>query len=262
MENITIKNAQGEQINIDVIRYFKLNGLEYLVFSLNEVDEGGYVKLYIAKVTNNIANTITDDVEWNLIKDTIKTVIKSNKDNLPLHIVDLDTNKLAQVQLLDQKVFKISDSFLQLLGANKNVETQVVDSINNVFETELQENQDNSIETSNLNNLSEMENITSSVDAPANGIVSTESVVDTSMVNNDVLPSLQGLNHEELSQFTNSTDINSETNNDNLVENTDYALDYKTLYENELNKNQMLVEENKKYKNMIDSLKNIINETF
>ena len=100
MDNIMIKNAQGEQLNINVVRYFRLNGVEYLIFSLNEIDEGGYVKLYISKVNGELANTIADDVEWNLIKDTVKTIIKANKDNVNLPITDLDIRKLSNIQVL------------------------------------------------------------------------------------------------------------------------------------------------------------------
>lgn len=251
MENVMIKNAQGEQINIKVIRYFKLNGLEYLVFSLNEVDEGGYVKLYIAKVNNNMANTITDDVEWNLIKDTIKTVIKSNKDNLPLHITDLDTKKLVDIQLFDQKVFKISDSFLQLLSANKKIETPI------------EENASDVLETPNINDISEtVSDSLNEVKVPQ-AVNPTELVIDTPMVNTTEISSGQNLNYQETSSKVVEPSVsNYEVNSDGFVGNSDYTLDYKTLYENELNKNQMLIEENQKYKTMIDSLKNIINETF
>ena len=76
MNGVTVKKIDGSSENISVIRYFKLNDFSYLIFSLNEIDDGGYVKLYISKISNGMGVTISDDVEWNLVKDTIKDIIK------------------------------------------------------------------------------------------------------------------------------------------------------------------------------------------
>lgn len=260
MDNLMIKNAQGEQININVVRYFRLNGTEYLVFSLNEVDEGGYVKLYISKVNGNFANTITDDVEWNLIKDTIKTIIKSNKENMPLNIIDLDVRKLTNVQLVEQKVFKLSETFIQLLGANKKIEAyeEPVPStelnFNNVEkDMVLDEIQLNPIAEPTYNDfvLPVSEEILTGPVAPQVEIPAIES-------NSAPQPSNEVLNSITVNPFTETPVVEEKTN----IPSLDNSVDYKTLYENELNKNNVLTEEIEKYKNIINNLKNIVNETF
>ena len=118
MKQVMIKNAEGALISVDVIRYFRLNSLEYLIFSLNEIDDGGYAKLYVSKIIDGVGQSIEDDVEWNLIKDTIKSIIKSNKDNMPLSIIDLNVSTINNMTVVDRKIFKLNDSLLQLLRAN------------------------------------------------------------------------------------------------------------------------------------------------
>lgn len=268
MDNVMIKNAQGEQLSINVVRYFRLNGIEYLVFSLSEVDEGGYVKLYISKVNDNFANTITDDVEWNLIKDTIKTIIKSNKENLPLPITDLDVRKLGNTQVIDQKVFKLSETFIQLLGANKSVEAYVepiqlsptpelpvMESASVVEGIDLNSIQQNPITepitTGEIFQETQVEPVLSQVDATLEKTVAqpVESTInDFNSSVNVTTPTVE------------ASPI-SEGNLSSLGNTADYGLDYKTLYENELDKNKLLTEEIERYKLMINNLKNIINET-
>lgn len=274
MDNVMIKNAQGEQLNINVVRYFRLNGIEYLVFSLNEVDEGGYVKLYISKVNGDFANTITDDVEWNLIKDTVKTIIKSNKENLPLPITDLDVRKLGNIQVVDQKVFKLSETFIQLLGANKNIEayeepTQpavapvlpVMESASVVEGIDLDSIQQNPITESNSTYLNQeviQENSVGPV-LPQFEETSVDPVTQPA-INDFVAPISVETPTVETSSVGMTLPI-SENNLSDLENTADYGLDYKTLYENELDKNKLLTEEIEKYKSIINNLKNIINGT-
>lgn len=244
MNNMIVKNNNGEQLSINVVRYFRLNGIEYLIFSLNEIDDGGYVKLYISKVMGQMANTIDDDVEWSMIKDTIKTIIKSNKENLPLPITDLSLKRINNLQITDQKVFKLNDSLLQLLSANKKEELtpdidvkeiqsfdqsqEPVEKDSSIF-TPIEQTADNNNPIEEINRLvqtNELDNSLSSNSAP---------LTNDYMVFNTNLP-----NHDGLS---------------------DYGLDYKKLYENEQIKNKELLEENNEYKQIIEQLRKILDKT-
>lgn len=122
--NLTVKNAMGEQFNILAIRYFKFNGINYLIFTKNEIDEAGYQKLYISKINNMVGNNIDDEVEWNLVRDTIKAIAKANKDNSVLPVQDLNEMEINGIQIVGQKPFKLTVASVTLLGANKNVMPQ------------------------------------------------------------------------------------------------------------------------------------------
>ena len=119
--NLAIKNLNGILENIVTIRYFKFSGSNYLIFTKNEIDEAGYQKLYISKINNMVGNAIMDEVEWNLVRDTIKVIAKSNKEGTPLPIEDLEETQLNGIQIIGQKPFKLTASSVALLGANKKV---------------------------------------------------------------------------------------------------------------------------------------------
>lgn len=233
-ENI-IRNAEGEQMNVNVVRFFRLNGIEYLIFSLNEIDEGGYVKLYVSKISDDIGKTIEDDVEWNLIKDTIKTVIKSNKDNLPLPITDLNDSRVNNIQILDQKIFKLNDSLLQLLTANKKEEISV------------QINPQVSLQDFVSNFSSEWEVQPETHVMPQAPAVDMHNPLPTEMV-------IQGNEEYITKSAPDEFNVNVQSSN------VEYGLDYKTLYDNELKKNEELLREVEKYRDIIDRLKNILND--
>lgn len=240
MKEIIVQNAEGKQLTVNVVRFFRLNGIEYLIFSLNEMDEGGYVKLYVSKIVDGMGKTIDDDVEWNLIKDTIKTIIKANKDNLILPIADLNSDRINNLTVIDQKIFKLNDSLLQLLTANQKVEDIIVPSSElNMASGGISVN---SVEQTNFG--------TKIVDAQqqiANSILENPQF-------NEITTPQTGIN--EISQNVTPNSISTPQANPIV----DYAIDYQTLYNNELLKNEELTREIQKYKDLLNRVKATLNE--
>jgi len=122
MDKVTISNLQGENGLVNVVRYFNSNGMEILVYSLNEVDADGYTRLYVTKLsgvdgTYN-AETLNDN-EWNEVKNLIKTIVKANKESMPVPVHDLNPKKINNILLKDKKVFKLNASLVNDLAANK-----------------------------------------------------------------------------------------------------------------------------------------------
>ncbi|MDD2518477.1 MAG: hypothetical protein PHI05_00860 [Bacilli bacterium] len=123
MERINLINANNEPFNAEVIRYFELNNSGYLIYSLNEVDEQNYVKLYAVKVNNENGALITTNIDedaWTAIKELIKVIIRANKDGVA-EVADLNLANLESLKINDGRVFKLSNQLTELLGANKKV---------------------------------------------------------------------------------------------------------------------------------------------
>lgn len=139
MKSTIIKNVNGENIEVEVIRYFTNNDIEYLIYSLNEIDNAGYTKLYASKIIGNNASIITDEEEWNLIKEIIKQVVKCNRDGSPLEIVDLNENNLKDVTLVDTRVFKLQGNLVNLLSENKQVKEEPIIEESDEIENEIVE---------------------------------------------------------------------------------------------------------------------------
>lgn len=251
MNGIVVQKSNGESINITVIRYFRLNNFDYLVFSLNEIDDGGYVKLYISKIVNGLGVTIDDDVEWNLVKDTIKDIIKRNKDGIPVGVNDLNEANISQIKIENQKVFKLNDSLLQLLSANKSIQnnendtTQVEPKIEDTITDVTTEKNDkflsqnttpvnNSIIKPQINEINAVDNNTPLNNVSDEKTISNPSIDSNIYYNGDVEPINNG--------------VASVSTQDK----------YKDLYENEVAKNKELTEQLEKYQNLINDLKEVL----
>lgn len=140
-----MKNINGEVVEIDVVRYFINNDVEYLIYSLNEIDNAGYTKLYASKIIGNNASIITDEEEWTLIKEIIKQIVKNNRDGSPLDIIDLNEDTLRDVTLVDTRVFKLQGNLVTLLSENKNVKEETI--INEEVENDIIEGIEPTFET-------------------------------------------------------------------------------------------------------------------
>lgn len=124
MESVNLINVDGETMKVEIIRYFQFNNNNYLIYSLNEVDEQNYVKLYAVKVENNggvlVSSNITDESVWGAIKEQIKIIVRGNKDGIA-EVADLNYRELESLKIVDSRVFKLSNQLVSLLGANKKV---------------------------------------------------------------------------------------------------------------------------------------------
>ena len=122
MDKVTISNLQGENGLVNVVRYFNNNGTEILIYTLNEVDADEYTRLYVTKL-NGVdgmynAETLNDN-EWNEIKNLIKTIVKANKEGMPVPVQDLNPEKIRNITLKDKKVFKLNTALVNDLTSNK-----------------------------------------------------------------------------------------------------------------------------------------------
>lgn len=118
-------NINNEVIDIEIIRFFSNNDNEYLIYSLinndseGEIDGSGYNRLYASKIVGDELCIISDENEWLLVKDVIKTIIKNNRDGLSLEVFDLGFNKLKDLIIKNSRAFKLQGNLVNLLAENK-----------------------------------------------------------------------------------------------------------------------------------------------
>ena len=84
---ITIVDENGNEKEADVLLYFKLNesDKEYLIYTFNEVAGDDLVAVHASAVSKNEDGTpvlaaVESDEEWTKIKETMRQVIKDNKE--------------------------------------------------------------------------------------------------------------------------------------------------------------------------------------
>ena len=229
MDKVTISNLQGESGLVNVVRYFNNNGVEYLIYSLNEVDEAGYTRLYVTKLNGvdgmYTADTLNDN-EWNEIKNLVKIIVKSNKEGMPTPVQDLNPKKINNILLKDKKVFKLNAPLVNDLSANKpNFDTTDNDG-------------------------SEQKTIQNDIpSAPAFEIPvqPTFEVPSAPTFETPVQPTF-----DFNATFGNNTVSDSNTMNNGTQDN------YKEMYEEQLNKNKELQAQIDHYKELFNNVKNII----
>ena len=137
-----LKNIDDENINADIIRYFTNNDNEYLIYSLNEIDGSGYTKLYASKIIGRKACIISDEDEWNLTREIIKDIVRSNRDGSSLNIIDLNEESLNDILLQSSRLFKLQGNLVNLLSENKTINSKEFDMIKEDNENETLSNQE------------------------------------------------------------------------------------------------------------------------
>lgn len=119
MDSIALYNQNGQKFDVEVIRYFENSGNKYLIFSLNEIDENGYIQLYLSKVVNGEMVTVTDESEWADFRNAIQKIVTNNRNNIEIEN-DLDFNELNEAKVSTFRIFKLKNEVAKILAANKN----------------------------------------------------------------------------------------------------------------------------------------------
>ena len=123
----------GQPMEVDVVRYYKKNDTNYFMYTKNEIDDQGYVKLYAAKISeeNGILKTmdITNPTEWNDVKNTMKQIVRDNRELSPVSVEDLNVATLKGLELTERHVFKLAENIVSYLSANqKQFEDEILNS--------------------------------------------------------------------------------------------------------------------------------------
>ena len=75
-KKVLITNAQGAQVQADVVMAFKLNNnnQKYIVYTFNEKDNDN-IKTYVSKIREEndeiYFDSINDEDEWKMVKEAI-----------------------------------------------------------------------------------------------------------------------------------------------------------------------------------------------
>lgn len=128
MKKMNVINSDKTKIEVEVIRYFKHENTNYLIYTLNEKDENDFLKLYIVKIKKTLFSLkiieIKDENEWKTIQEMIKELIIQLKNNELTNFTNLDANNIKKIKIKEAKYFKIGDKLLQIL-LDENYKTDI-----------------------------------------------------------------------------------------------------------------------------------------
>ena len=127
---IYIINEDGVRQDATILSKFRLaNANDYIVYSLNELNEEGMIKIYVTGLVSEGGNyssrEITTDEEWNNLKSVLKTLAKSEEEPFPENI-KLDAKLVGEeIAVRKPKKLLVSKKFADVIGSKYSEETEV-----------------------------------------------------------------------------------------------------------------------------------------
>ena len=126
MNKISIKDVNNQIIDATLVRYFKYKNTNYLIYTFNDIDEKGFVKLYLVKIMKQfnewIAKTIKDEEEWKRMQLIVKNILKEIKNDNIESFIDLNISDIQNIKIKEARFFKLDKKLMQMLSVDKSTE--------------------------------------------------------------------------------------------------------------------------------------------
>lgn len=132
---ILVKNNDGESSIINVVKYFKLENNNYMLYTLNEADDSQYIKMYAIRVIekeNGIEGLELNNDESTKIVQYIRNYVTASMQNQPFDSNELDSTNLISITLNSKKAFNLNKEMANILMSNR----ETITSSEEVKETE------------------------------------------------------------------------------------------------------------------------------
>jgi len=127
---IYIINEDGVRGEATILAKFRLaNDNDYIVYSLNELNEEGMVKIYVSGIVSDngvySSREITTDEEWNNLKSILKTLAKSEEEPFP-ESIKLDAKLVGEeIAVRRPKKLLVSKKFADVIESKYSEANEV-----------------------------------------------------------------------------------------------------------------------------------------
>ncbi len=129
MKKISLRNHKNKKIDSELVRYFKCQNDDYLIYTFGEKDEKDFIKLYVVKVMEElgrpVAKTLSTDQEWEKMQMIVKQMLKELKRGQIQSFVDLEDGFIHELKVLEARSFKLSESLVEILSGDRIIEKSV-----------------------------------------------------------------------------------------------------------------------------------------
>lgn len=135
MRKISLVDSSNSVFEVDLVRYFEYDSETFLIYTLNETDEKGYLKLYLVEILEELGEpvcyTIHDDDDWDDMQEIIKKVIKEIKASKRDLLNDKDPLEIDKIKIVNPRYFKLNKKLADILSLdyleNNNIAIDVDD---------------------------------------------------------------------------------------------------------------------------------------
>lgn len=163
MERLFLRNNDDSVFETRLIRYFEYDSARYLIYTLDETDSKGYLKLYLLEVLEELGDivcyNINDDDYWKAMENIVKRVIKEIKTGNRDLLKDLSPLELNNVKVVEPRYFKLDKKLADILSSNYMVEEETKIDIDDqeiedlvIEPVDLPEDEIVEVEEENMNN--------------------------------------------------------------------------------------------------------------
>ena len=112
MKKVYVMDNRGREKVADKIAYFKVEDKKYFIYTLNEVDSEGYLKLYIKQLENGEDVEILD-IEWEHVRGIVQEVLRQMRDGVIETYEMLDFDDVTEVMESGARVFKLKQEIVE-----------------------------------------------------------------------------------------------------------------------------------------------------
>ena len=152
MENINIILDNGLQVSVNGI-FYVFNLKYYFIYTMRELDENGYVKLYVVQVGKETQNTpngpvdtgymlgmeISDIEEWKTVQKSITQIVEDKKNSTQSSEIQyLPISMLVNLKIVSTNKFKLMKNVIE-----DNFKIMISQSV--LDNTSINEKEDNTI---------------------------------------------------------------------------------------------------------------------
>lgn len=224
MENVKIISDNGAEINVNGL-FYVFNSKYYFIYTSGEIDENGYVKLYVVQVGKEIQNTptgpidtgymlgmeISDPEEWKSVQNSITKIVEDKKGGTQNNEIQyLPMNMLVNLKIVSKNKFRLMKHIVE-------------DDFKVALTSE------------------DVNNISSDVD------------LNSGIINSTVVPA--GQQAEQI--YASTSNLQNAVGNI-LEKSGEVIIDYRTCFFEEQEKNKELEEQIKNLKEKLENIKSII----
>lgn len=252
MENVKIILENNTESYVKGLFYI-YNSKYYFIYTLRELDENEYVKLYVVQVCKEVKNTptgpvdtgfmlgmqISDPEEWKKVQTSITKIVDDKKNGTQnSEIQYLPISMLVNLKIVSNNKFKLMRQIIE-------------DNFNIKLETTVNENQ---IENTVASLPSMTQGVEISIDQQ---VIQPQSVQPMEQQTTQIQPvELRELDIN--GNIANESEPSAEIQTNDIMTNNDVIIDYRARFFEEQEKNKILEEEIKRLNEKLNSIRNVI----
>ena len=122
MKKFTITNSDNTKMTVNLVRYFSFKNDSFLIYNIGEVDEKGYLKLYLVRIMEElgfpVVQTIRNEADWSNMQGIVKKVLKELKKNNKKQTIDLNYKDIEGIKIVEPRFFKLDPKLADILASN------------------------------------------------------------------------------------------------------------------------------------------------